>query len=260
MNDYEPATKQPRASIGVIIAVLLVLMLLAVFACGGVAALFFLASARVPQAMPTPTINAIPTPQPYASPGVNRLSMARNLIRQSQYQEAIMELDVGLTEATDINTRHGLLNQYAWLLATCPHDQIRDGERAVTLAEEACSLSGYRQSAYVDTLAAAHAEAGDFAKAIQWQEQALSLAGPNADQGFRDRLARYENRTPYREGPNFQALPADPVPEPNADTRENELEPKKADTEPPTDKPTESNTEAEAETEPVSEPDENTST
>lgn len=212
MNDYEPANSQPRASIGVIIAVLLVLMVLAVFACGGVAALFFLASARVPQAIPTPNFNAIPTPQPYASPGINRLSTARNFIRQSQYQEAAMELDVGLTESTMPNVRHGLLNQYAWLLATCPDETIRNGERAVAMAEEACSLSGYQQSAYVDTLAAAHAEAGDFAKAIQWQEQALSLAGPNADQGFRDRLARYENRTPYREGPNFQALPADPVP------------------------------------------------
>ena len=52
------------------------------------------------------------------------------------------------------------LNNLAWLLATGPEVQLRNGPQAVQLAEHACELTAYQQTVFVGTLAAAYAEAG----------------------------------------------------------------------------------------------------
>ena len=49
-------------------------------------------------------------------------------------------------------------NDLAWLLATAPDARFRDGPRAVEHATRACELSGWRDAAALDTLAAAYAE------------------------------------------------------------------------------------------------------
>src|SRR5262249_23521392 len=51
-------------------------------------------------------------------------------------------------------------NQLAWLLATCPQDDIRDGARAVEHANETCTLTKGQDGNQLDTLAAALAECG----------------------------------------------------------------------------------------------------
>jgi len=49
-------------------------------------------------------------------------------------------------------------------------------------------------------LAAAYAEAGEFAKAISVQKEAITLAQPEAlKQDLATRLKLYESNTPYRE-------------------------------------------------------------
>ncbi len=99
----------------------------------------------------------------------------------------------------------GALNNLAWLLATCPEAKLRDGKRAVELAARACQLtlrlSGDLNSSYLDTLAAAHAEAGDFETAVEVQREAIGMLppeDPNA-KGFRDRLEGYTASKPYRD-------------------------------------------------------------
>jgi Flp pilus assembly protein TadD len=69
-----------------------------------------------------------------------------------------------------------LLNNLAWILATNPDDKIRDGAKAVELAEKACNLTRYRQPAFIGTLAAAYAEAGRFPDAISAAQQACDIA------------------------------------------------------------------------------------
>jgi tetratricopeptide (TPR) repeat protein len=59
-----------------------------------------------------------------------------------------------------------VLNNLAWLLATCPDAHIRDGVQAVKYARRACELTHYGVTRLVGTLAAACAEAGRFDDAI----------------------------------------------------------------------------------------------
>ena len=59
-----------------------------------------------------------------------------------------------------------------------------------------------------DTLAAAYAEAGNFAKAIEFEEKALSLPGSEAyKDDFKRRLELYRSGKPYRENPSEKKKP-----------------------------------------------------
>jgi tetratricopeptide (TPR) repeat protein len=68
------------------------------------------------------------------------------------------------------------LNNLAWLLATDPDAQIRNGPRAVELAERACQLTEWKVPFFMGTLAAAYAEAGRFADAVAMAERARDRA------------------------------------------------------------------------------------
>ncbi len=68
------------------------------------------------------------------------------------------------------------LNNLAWVLATCPKPQVRNGPRAVDLAQQAEQLTGATNEAILGTLAAAYAEAGRFPEALGTAHQALDLA------------------------------------------------------------------------------------
>ncbi|MEO0532036.1 MAG: tetratricopeptide repeat protein [Planctomycetota bacterium] len=70
----------------------------------------------------------------------------------------------------------GVLNNYAWTLATSPFDDVRDGEKAVELATKACEVTEYGAPHILSTLAAAHAEAGDYDAAIKRSEEAVAKA------------------------------------------------------------------------------------
>ena len=83
------------------------------------------------------------------------------------------------------------LNNVAWTLATCPDASIRDGERAVVLAERASRIMQDGDSEFLDTLAAAYAEAGRFPEAVTTITQAAQIA---ADAGQREGIVRFEQR------------------------------------------------------------------
>ena len=70
----------------------------------------------------------------------------------------------------------GNLNNLAWALATLPFEALRDGDLAVRSAESAIALLPERDPGFVDTLAAAYAEQGNFPQAIALQEEALVTA------------------------------------------------------------------------------------
>ena len=96
-----------------------------------------------------------------------------------------------------------VLNNLAWLLATCPDDGIRNGARAVELAERACKITEWRATVLMGTLAAAYAEAGRFPDAIAMAEKAIAKARDEKQDDVAKRngelLELYRSGKPYRE-------------------------------------------------------------
>jgi tetratricopeptide (TPR) repeat protein len=89
----------------------------------------------------------------------------------------------------------------AWLLATAPEAMYRDGKEAVKLALRACELTRWDDPDCIETLAAAHAEAGDFGKASELQEKALTFPkyAKTDGAGARERIEAYKQKKPYRD-------------------------------------------------------------
>jgi len=97
------------------------------------------------------------------------------------------------------------LNRLAWLLATCPDSQLRNGSRAVQLAERAGNLAGAPRPGLLLTLAAAYAEADRFSDAIHAAERAREIipAGsqPELSRKIELLLQELQSGKPYRESP-----------------------------------------------------------
>jgi len=92
------------------------------------------------------------------------------------------------------------LNGLAWELATSSDSRVRDGRRAVALAEKAAVMTNRKDPAILDTLAAAFAEVGDFLKAISVQKEALALLpSEKGKKDYTSRLKLYEGNRPYRD-------------------------------------------------------------
>jgi len=101
----------------------------------------------------------------------------------------------------DTEGRHAFYthNGLAWMLATCPISQYRDGTRAVEIANAACEMTDWQDGPILDTLAAAYAEVGDFASAVKWQEKAIELSEDRWLDQMRMRLRLYQAHRPYRD-------------------------------------------------------------
>jgi tetratricopeptide (TPR) repeat protein len=99
----------------------------------------------------------------------------------------------------------GSLNNLAWFWATCPDEQYLNGSKAIEYATKACELTNWENTSYVDTLAAAYAEAGDFDEAVKWQKKAIELITEEDPAEWRiefpERVKLYQSGKPYREVP-----------------------------------------------------------
>src|SRR5262249_43757638 len=90
----------------------------------------------------------------------------------------------------------------AWLFATCPNAKFRDGRKAVKLATKAIDLADEGNTGiYLDTLAAAQAETGDFDKAVEGEVKALEdlSLDPETRDKMVKRLELYRQKKPYRD-------------------------------------------------------------
>ena len=121
------------------------------------------------------------------------------------YPDAIKALEEGLKQNPNSLT---ILESLAWLLSTSPSDQLRDAKRAVSLAERAVDFTKGEDPIYLDTLAAAYAEAGRYQDAIKTQEKALNLlknlqASAGIDnsiiEAYQKRLSYYKENKPWRD-------------------------------------------------------------
>ncbi len=106
-------------------------------------------------------------------PPVAALYVARGEIRTraGDYRGALADggeavrLDPKLADAHDLRAR---------ILASADDSHVRDGARAVAAATRACELADWRRPEYVETLAAAYAESGQFKEAVEWQNKAIA--------------------------------------------------------------------------------------
>jgi len=91
-------------------------------------------------------------------------------------------------------------NDYAWLLATSKYDDLRNGDLAFDQASKAVNLEP--RATFLDTLAAAYAELGDFDQAVITQRQALATITEQDDEirdDLEQRLQYYERGEAWRE-------------------------------------------------------------
>ena len=80
---------------------------------------------------------------------------------------------------------------------------MRNGKRAVELAQHACEITQWKTAVLMGTLAAAYAEAGDFAKAVQTATRARDTAHTEKQDDVAKRnqelLELYSSNKPFRE-------------------------------------------------------------
>jgi tetratricopeptide (TPR) repeat protein len=129
---------------------------------------------------------------------VARQARADTFLSTGKHAEAIADFEIALKQHPDDD---GVLNNFAWVLATSPDDKLRDGKRAVTLATKACEVTEYKKAHILSTLAAAYAESGDFETAKKWSKKAVELGGKDkeVDEQLKQELQSYEQKKPWRE-------------------------------------------------------------
>ncbi|HUW84568.1 MAG TPA: tetratricopeptide repeat protein [Phycisphaerae bacterium] len=129
-------------------------------------------------------------------------NLANALVQIGRVEEAVHHYQQALRIMPDQPT---VLDNLAWLLATCPEPEVRDGTRAVALAERACGLVDPTPPQMLDTLAAAYAENGLFDQAVDAAtraiERAESLGQSALSSQVRARLRLYQERRPFHEHP-----------------------------------------------------------
>lgn len=129
------------------------------------------------------------------------LNLAMALHHQGRYSEALPYYERALELSPENPT---VLRQAARFFATAPDPGVRNGLRAVDLASRAAVREGNSDLRTLDTLAAAHAQAGQWSQAQSVARHVLRAAEqagfpPEALAKLRERLRLYEAQQPYRE-------------------------------------------------------------
>jgi len=98
------------------------------------------------------------------------------LLQKGQMDEAIVQFQKALAIQPGLVEAQNDLARSAWIMATSPDAAVRNGTKAVELAQQADRLSGGQNPLMAATLAAAYAGAGRFPEAIAAAQRALQLA------------------------------------------------------------------------------------
>jgi tetratricopeptide (TPR) repeat protein len=105
--------------------------------------------------------------------GEKQRSLLANLLAaQKRYAEQMAVLADGTERCPGSLT---FRNEYAHALATCPDKALRDGLEALRIAREITSGEGAANPAFLETLAVAYAENGEFEKASEATRRAIAV-------------------------------------------------------------------------------------
>ena len=126
-------------------------------------------------------------------------NLAEALMERGRLKEAIDHCQTALKLQPELPDA---LNNLAWLRATAPDPSDRDGKEAERLASKAAELTNHRHPAFLDTLAAALAENGQFEEAIrvagEAQALAIDLHQEKIAQSIGAHIELFRNHTPCR--------------------------------------------------------------
>jgi tetratricopeptide (TPR) repeat protein len=125
-------------------------------------------------------------------------SLAVVLLNRGEVAKALTHLEtICQLQPEDVNTRIFL----SWVLATHADGKVRDGEKALVYAKEACALTKDGKAAALNALAAACAETGRWDEAVKAAVRAHELAVeerlPDAS-AYEKRTRLYQQQKPYR--------------------------------------------------------------
>jgi len=141
----------------------------------------------------------------------DHINLGNALLQKGRQREAMAQFQ----KVLEIEPHYMLAdNNLAWVLATSPDASLRNGIKAVELAEEAERLSGNQNPIIMATLAAAYAEAGRFPDAVATIQRALQTATTQNNTPLVDalqmQLRLYEAGSPFR-APVQQESPSRPA-------------------------------------------------
>lgn len=120
------------------------------------------------------------------------------LLSVGKHADAVKDYEEALKLDPDDS---GVLNNFAWVLATSPEDGVRNADRSIELGLKACELTNYEKPHILSTLAAGYAEKGDWETAIKWADKAVELGGDDEEVGtqLKEELDSYKEKKPWRE-------------------------------------------------------------
>ena len=122
------------------------------------------------------------------------------LVQQGRVDEGVEEWQKVLAIQSD---NGNAMSNLAWVFATSPDPSLRDGPKAVELAEQALRLSAGRIPILFRTLAAAYAENGRFSEAIQTAQKGIELANSQGNPALATELqgnvTLYQEQQPLRD-------------------------------------------------------------
>lgn len=126
--------------------------------------------------------------------------VARQLARSGRVSEAIEFYEISISLQPD---NKFLFHEFALALATCPDENMRDYNRAIELAKQACKLTKGEDGESLLALAVVYAEARRFEEAAAMVNTAIELARavgrPELMEELRRRLDIYQRRIPDRD-------------------------------------------------------------
>jgi tetratricopeptide (TPR) repeat protein len=103
-------------------------------------------------------------------------NLGNALMRNGRLDEAIANFQKVLAIRPDFAEAQNSLGYGAWVLATSPEASVRNGIKAVKLAEQVNRFSQGVNPLFLGTLAAAYAETGRFPEAVDTAQHAQQLA------------------------------------------------------------------------------------
>jgi tetratricopeptide (TPR) repeat protein len=127
-----------------------------------------------------------------------RFNLALALASERRLDEAMQQFDEGIRLQPEAVEAYFALS---WLLATSADAQVRQPDRALALAEQAARIVGRPHPRLLDAMAAAHAAAGRFDRALPLAREAVTLAEqgnlPELAGRIAARLRLYEQGRPW---------------------------------------------------------------